>query len=83
MPLGWVLIGSVLPLWVLFSFVFVFSFQPKKKKKNTFFFLLDMNFDKSTNRLHFLFISFILAKFLKDQKSMPMSSIKFSNFKFL
>ena len=33
MPLGCLSIGSVLPLWVLFSFVYEVSFQPKKKKK--------------------------------------------------
>ena len=33
MPLGCLLIGYVLPLWVLFSFVYEVSFQPKKKKK--------------------------------------------------
>ena len=46
-------------------------------------FLLDMNFDKSTVELHFLFISSMLAKFQKDQKSIAMLSIKCLNFKFL
>ena len=35
MPLGCLSIGSVLPLWVLFSFVYEVSFQPKKKKNLT------------------------------------------------
>ena len=39
-------------------------------------FLLDVNFDKSTIRLHFLLIFSMLAKFLEDQKLIAMSSIK-------
>ena len=46
-------------------------------------FLLDLNFEKSISGLHFLFISFILAKFLENQKLIAMSSIKYLNFKFL
>ena len=30
-------------------------------------FLSDVNFDKSTIKLHFIFISFMLAKFLDNQ----------------
>ena len=43
-------------------------------------FLLEVNFDKSTIRLHFLFISFILAKFSKKQISIVKSSTKCLNF---
>ena len=46
-----------------------------------YIFWLDVNFDKSTIGLHFLFISFILAKFT-DQRSIIMSLIKYLNFKF-
>ena len=46
-------------------------------------FLLDMNFNKFTIGLHFLLISSMLAKFLKIQRSITMSSIKYLNFKFL
>ena len=35
-------------------------------------FLLDVNFDKFAIRLHFIFISFILAKFSKNQRSIIM-----------
>ena len=42
-----------------------------------------MNFDKSTNRIDFLIISFILAKFQEDQRLIAMSSIKYLNFEFL
>ena len=39
------------------------------------FFLLEVNFDKSTIELHFLRISFMLAKYLKNERSIDMSSI--------
>ena len=47
------------------------------------FFLLDVNFHKSIIDLHFFFISFVLAKFQKDQRSIAMSSTKCLNFEFL
>ena len=42
------------------------------------FFLLDVNvnFDKSTIGLHFLLISFMITKFLKDQRLIVILSIK-------
>ena len=46
-------------------------------------FLLNVNFDKSIIELHFFFISFMFAKFLKDQRLIAMLSIKSLNFKFL
>ena len=45
-------------------------------------FLLNVNFDKSIIELHFLLLSSKLAKFLKDQRSIPISSIKYLNFEF-
>ena len=45
--------------------------------------LLNKNFDKSTIRLHYIHIPFILAKFHRNQRSIIMLSIKRSNFKFL
>jgi len=44
--------------------------------------LLNVNFDKSPIRLHFLFIYFMLAKCLKAQSSTAMLTIKCLNFKF-
>ena len=47
-------------------------------------FLLNVNFDKSTIEWYiYIFISYILAKFSKGQKSVAMFSIKCLNFKFL
>ena len=46
-------------------------------------FLLDVNFNKPTIRLHFSFLSFIFAKFLSGQRSITSTSIKCLNFKFL
>ena len=49
-----------------------------------YFFLLEINFDKSTIGLHFLSMSFMLAKFLENSKSIAMSSsINCLNCKFL
>ena len=45
-------------------------------------FLLDVNFDKFIIELHFIYISFILAKFLEDPRLIAMSSIKYLNSKF-
>ena len=60
------------------------------KKKKMFFssnslyiFLLDVNFENIIVGLHVLIISFMLAKFQRDQKSISMLSIKYLNFKFL
>ena len=47
------------------------------------FFLLDVNFHKSIIDLYFFLISFVLAKFQKDQRSIAMSSTKCLNFEFL
>ena len=44
--------------------------------------LLYVNFDESIIRLYFLLTSFILAKFLKHQKSITMSSITCLNLNF-
>ena len=49
---------------------------------NIFFFLLDVNFDKFTIRLHFFLISSILAKFQENQRVITMLSIKYLNFEF-
>ena len=49
-------------------------------KFNSIFFM-DVNFDKSIIDLHLL--SFILALFVKNKKSITMLSIKCLNFKFL
>ena len=46
-------------------------------------FLLNVKFSKFSIGLHFLLIFSILAKFLKDQRSIIMSLIKCLNFKFL
>ena len=45
-------------------------------------FQLDINFDKSAIRLHFLLISSMLTKFQENQRSIVMSSIKCLNFEF-
>ena len=45
--------------------------------------LLDVNFDKFTIRLHFFHISFMLAKFPKNQRLITMSLINCLNCKFL
>ena len=50
---------------------------------STQFFLLDVNYDKSTFGLYFLLISSMFVKFLEDQKSISMLSNKYLNFKFL
>ena len=42
---------------------------------HSIFFLLDVNFEKSTIGLYFLLISFILAKFQEDQRSIAILSI--------
>ena len=42
-----------------------------------------MNFNKSTIGLHYLLISFMLAKFPKNQRSLAMSSINCLNYMFL
>ena len=62
--------------------------QKKKKKEEAIipfkiFFLLDVNFVKSTIGLHFLFIFSMFAKFWEDQRFIAMSSCKYLNFKFL
>ena len=44
--------------------------------------LLNVNFDKSTIGLRFLFISSMLSKFLENQKSITMLLMKCLNFKF-
>ena len=74
---------------------FYFFFSPKKKKKQKqvfqqticvcvyIYFLLDMNFGKSTIKLHFLIMSSMLAKILEDKKSIAMSAIKCLYFKIL
>ena len=46
-------------------------------------YLLDMNFEKFTVRLHFLLKSLTLAKFSENQRLITMSLIKYLNFKFL
>ena len=46
-------------------------------------FLLDVNFNKFTIRLHFIFMYSIFAKFSENQRLIVISSIKCSNFKFL
>ena len=46
-------------------------------------FLLDVNFDKSTIGLYCLLKSFMLINFVKNQKSIAISSIKCLNFKFV
>ena len=46
-------------------------------------YLLDVNFENLTIRLHVLIISSMLTKFQKDQRSIVMPSIKYLNFKFL
>ena len=46
-------------------------------------FLLDVNFENITNGFHVFIISFVFTKFQLDRKSIVMSSIKCSNFKFL
>ena len=46
-------------------------------------FLLDVNFNKITIRLHFIFMYSIFAKFSENQRLIVISSIKCSNFKFL
>ena len=46
-------------------------------------FLLDVNVDKSIIVLYFLFLSFMLTKFSKDQRSITRLSTKCLNFKFL
>jgi len=43
---------------------------------------LDANIDKSTVRLHYLCIFFILVKFQDDQKLISMSSINCENSNF-
>ena len=45
-------------------------------------FLLDANFDKSTLRLHYLRIFFMLAKFQGNQRLIVMSSNNFLNSSF-
>ena len=40
-----------------------------------YIFLFDVNFDKSTIRLHYLHIFFMLTKFKGDQRLIVMSSI--------
>ena len=72
-----------------------FFFSPKKKKKQKqvfqqticvcvyIYILLDMNFGKSTIKLHFLIMSSMLAKILEDKKSIAMSAIKCLYFKIL
>ena len=74
---------------------FYFFFSPKKKKKQKqvfqqticvcvyIYILLDMNFGKSTIKLHFLIMSSMLAKILEDKKSIAMSAIKCLYFKIL
>ena len=48
-----------------------------------YIFLLNVNYKNLTVGLYVFIISFILAKFQENQKSIVMSSIKCLNFKFL
>ena len=65
---------------------FYYYFFPQKQNLPTnslyIYFLLDVNFDKSIIRLHFLIILFMLAKFSKNKKLITMSVIKYLYFKF-
>ena len=51
--------------------------------KSSYIFLLDVNVDNLTVRLHVFIISSMLAKFQKYQKLIIISSNKYLNFKFL
>ena len=59
------------------------SLEEKSLKLLLLFFLLDVNFDKSTIKLNFLILFSILAKFQEDQRSIATLSIECLNFKFL
>ena len=48
-----------------------------------YIFLLNVNYKNLTVRLYVFIISFMLAKFQENQRSIVMSSIKCLNFKFL
>ena len=67
-------------------YIHIYTHQRRQSwaiKLHLIFFLLDVNFDKFTVRLHFLFIYSMFVKFSEDQILIVMSSIKYLNFKFL
>ena len=62
------------------------SFQTSLERNPTnslYIFILSVNFENLTIRLHVLITSLILTKFQEDQKLITMSSNKYYNFKFL
>ena len=62
------------------------SFQTSLERNPTnslYIFILSVNFENLTNRLHVLITSLILTKFQENQRSIAMLSNKCYNFKFL
>ena len=71
---------NIIDFWVKFGIKLGYRLRIQL---HLIFFLLDVNFHKSIIDLHFFLISFMLAKFQKDQRSIAMSSTKCFNFEFL
>ena len=63
---------------VLIKFVFKFGCNLRLQLHLIFFFF-NVNFYKSTIRLYFLLISFMLAKFSKHKRSIGMLLINYLN----
>ena len=65
------------------NILYVWTIKIRKSlTTNLVIILLDVDFKKITIRLHFLFKSFVLAKFPEDLRSITMLSIKYFNFNF-
>ena len=63
-----------------------FSLQTNLERNSTnssYIFILSVNFENLTIRLHVLITSLMLTKFQKNQRSITMLSNKCYNFKFL
>ena len=62
------------------------SLQPSLERNPTnssYIFILSVNFENLTVRLHVLITSLMLTKFQENQRSITMSSNKYYNIKFL
>ena len=65
------------------NILYVWTIKIRKSlTTNLVIILLDVDFKKTTIRLHFLFKSFVLVKFPEDLRSITMLSIKYFNFNF-
>ena len=70
----------------MFSRMNKVSLQTSLEKNPTnfsFIFILSVNFENLTVKLHVLIISFMLTKFQANQRSIIISLNKYLNFKFL